>query len=84
METISCNNAAIVPKECHKIGASSGNSSRFLLSSKRALSRCSGIDNCNTNACKESLVLDSMIVMIRKARSKVRSKLLLSLVRSGG
>lgn len=36
--TISCSSAAIVPYECHKTGAKSGNDSLFLLSSKSALS----------------------------------------------
>lgn len=40
--TISCNRAAIVPKECHSIGAKSGSTSRFLLNSMRACSRVSG------------------------------------------
>ena len=33
---ISCNNAAIVPYECHRIGAKSGNESLFLDSSSDA------------------------------------------------
>jgi hypothetical protein len=36
--TTSCRRAAIVPKECHKIGARSGKDSRRLLSSRSALS----------------------------------------------
>jgi len=31
--TISCSRAAIVPNECHNIGAKSGTTSRFLLQS---------------------------------------------------
>jgi hypothetical protein len=31
MLTISCNRAAIVPNECHSIGAKSGTTSLFLL-----------------------------------------------------
>ena len=37
---ISWRSAEIVPNECHKTGARSGNDSRFLLSSKRAISLC--------------------------------------------
>lgn len=40
MEIISCNNAVMVPKECHNTGARSGKVSRFLLSSNKAASRC--------------------------------------------
>lgn len=37
--------AAIVPNECHSIGARSGTDSRFLLSSSSAFSRVSGLDS---------------------------------------
>lgn len=51
MAMISCSSAAIVPKECQSIGAKSGNSSRFLLSSKSAFSRIAllGSVSCNTS-----------------------------------
>mmetsp|Transcript_18266 Transcript_18266/g.30019 ORF Transcript_18266/g.30019 Transcript_18266/m.30019 type:complete len:200 (-) Transcript_18266:70-669(-) len=50
MESISCRRAAMVPKECHKIGARSGKASRFLLNSRRAVSRISGLISSRTNA----------------------------------
>jgi hypothetical protein len=40
MLIISCRRAAIVPYECHKTGARSGNDSRFLLNSRSAVSLC--------------------------------------------
>lgn len=56
IDIISCSSAAMVPKECHSIGARSGKSSRFLLSSSRAVSRmllslcvsCATCEVCNT------------------------------------
>lgn len=40
-----CNRAAMVPQECQSIGARSGTDSRFLLSSSKAFSLVSGLDN---------------------------------------
>lgn len=48
MATISCSRADIVPKECQRIGAKSGNSSLFLLSSNSAASRFSVLVRSNT------------------------------------
>ena len=55
METISCSKADIVPKLCHKKGASSGNDSRFLLSSSNAFSRVSGLVKSSTSCSIRNL-----------------------------
>ena len=41
--TISCSSADMVPNECHSIGARSGTTSLFLLSSIKACSLVSGL-----------------------------------------
>ena len=43
MLTISCRREATVPKVCQRMGARSGKDSRFLDSSSRTDSRCSGL-----------------------------------------
>jgi len=45
MLIISCNNAAMVPNECHSMGARSGTTSRFFDNSSRAASLVSGEDS---------------------------------------
>lgn len=42
---LTCSRAAIVPQECHSMGARSGTDSRFLLSSRRAFSLVSGLES---------------------------------------
>lgn len=42
---LTCSSAAIVPQECHSMGARSGTDSLFLLSSRRAFSLVSGLDS---------------------------------------
>lgn len=55
MDTISCNNAETVPTECQSMGARSENDSRFLESSSRTPSRCSGLVNCMTSGSNSSI-----------------------------
>lgn len=56
--TISCSSADIVPKECHNIGAKSGTTSRFLLSSINACSLVSGFPSLRIQVytCIDKLV----------------------------
>jgi len=49
METISWSKADIVPKLCHRKGASSGKDSRFLLNSSRAFSLVAELVRSSTN-----------------------------------
>lgn len=56
MLTISCRRDATVPKVCHRMGARSGKDSRFLESSSKTDSRCSGLMSCSTSKCNSSML----------------------------
>lgn len=56
MLTISCRREATVPNVCQRMGARSGNDSRFLDSSSKTDSRCSGLISCKTKRCSSSML----------------------------
>lgn len=58
MDAISWRRAETVPTECQSMGARSENDSRFLESSRRTPSRCSGLVSCITRGRSSSIPPD--------------------------
>lgn len=52
---LTCSSAEIVPKECHRYGASSGKDSRFLDRSRRAFSLVAGSAKSSTSCSTEAM-----------------------------